>query len=777
MILYILYTLFVLAVTYICSGYRLFENQLFTISFFFITSSILTVVTLKKMKRMQANVMKMSKSLSVYKSIIKTSNNYWIIFTKSGETVAFSENMQNILPLNDNMTKDSFIEFFINLTNENNSIIIRDITNGITALIEYGKFFEEYIEISDKSFHIYGQQISSFGHILNTIIMEDISVLQNKINDIKKENSNLHSELKLINDVFDSFNFPIWIRNDDAKLIKCNSTYASIINQNKNYVIQNNIPLIKGSMFGEGDSLAKNVLKTKSNQSIDQNIVVDGKKCKYLFSEYYILNGCTCGYAYDKTQEENAIKDLDRHINALSDILESLSSAIAIFDTNTKLAFFNSSYQKFTSLDEMFLSTRPKLSEVLEEMRRKHKLPDTIDFTKYKKEKVSLFTAHFTSNEDYEYFPNGRTYRVIEYPYPLGGVIFMYEDVTDNLTLERKHNTLIEVQKETLDNLYEGVVVYGSDNKIRFFNPAFLKIWDLNQNECSIGTHISNIAESMKKYLNYTDDWNFYKDNLISTLTDRIPKSGKIFRTNNSVINFSYIPLSDGAHVHSYIDVTDSWKIEKALYEKNFALEEANQIKSKFIKSISDELKNPIKKIIHLFDTQNVEDKESKIIKYSKDVLELIDDLYDFASLESSNTQIENNVFKLSNLIESCSKILKKHKSNKVINFCNNCSPDVSINGDINKLKQMIIYIVDNILNDKPEHTILVSENDGYITFTISDIDTREDNFDRSILIVKNILEIHAGKIISNENSKNFEFKLPIYQQPVNISFSKEKIA
>lgn len=774
--------IFISILAYICSDYGIFENQIFTVSFCFATSLICVLGTVKKIKKLQSNIMKMSKSLSVYKSIIKSSNNYWIIFTKSGETVAFSENMQTLLSPNDDITKDYFVEFFINLTDDSNSINIRDITNGITSLIEYGKFFEGNLKISEKFFNISGQQISSFGHILNTVIMTDVSILKNQINEYKKQNIKLVDELKLINNVLDNFRFPIWIRNNEAKLIKCNNTYASIINQNKDYIIENNIPLIKGSMFGEGDSLTKNVLKTKTNQSIDQNIIINGKRCKYLFSEYYMQNGFTCGYAYDRTQEENAIKDLDRHINALSDILESLSSAIAIFDTNTKLTFFNSSYQKFTSLDEMFLSTRPKLSEVFEEMRRKHKLPDTIDFSKYKQEKISLFTSHFTSNEDYEYFPNGKTYRVIEYPYPLGGVIFMYEDVTDNLTLERKHNTLIEVQKETLDNLYEGVVVYGSDNKVRFFNPSFLKIWDMEQQECSIGIHISNIVESMKKYLNYTDDWNFYKDNLISNLTDRIPKSGKIFRTNNSVINFSYIPLSDGAHVHSYIDVTDSWKIEKALYEKNFALEEANQIKSKFIKSISDELKNPIQKIINIFDDTNVINKETKIREYSNNILELIDDLYDFVSIETSTNNIENKVFKLSQLIENCSKILKKHKLNKVINFHNNCDPETLINGDIKRLKQMIIYIVNNLLNNsqKYEHDITIDRENNYVIFKILNSDIILDNnqyINNNLLTVKNILEVHAGNIIHNEGEEYFEFTLPVYDPILNTSCSKEKIA
>src|SRR3546814_1731917 len=42
-------------------------------------------------------------------------------------------------------------------------------------------------------------------------------------------------------------------------------------------------------------------------------------------------------------------------------------------------------------------------------------------------------------------------------PHPFGGLLMVFEDVTDRLSLERSYNTLTAVQQETLDNLYEGI--------------------------------------------------------------------------------------------------------------------------------------------------------------------------------------------------------------------------------------------------------------------------------------------------------------------------------
>ena len=69
--------------------------------------------------------------------------------------------------------------------------------------------------------------------------------------------------------------------------------------------------------------------------------------------------------------------------------------------------------------------------------------------------------------------------RLVISPHPFGGLTFVYEDVTDRLALERSYNTLIEVQRETLDNLFEGIAVFGSDGRLKLPNPAYRQIWEL----------------------------------------------------------------------------------------------------------------------------------------------------------------------------------------------------------------------------------------------------------------------------------------------------------
>src|SRR3990172_9918738 len=75
--------------------------------------------------------------------------------------------------------------------------------------------------------------------------------------------------------------------------------------------------------------------------------------------------------------------------------------------------------------------------------------------------------------EELIHLPDGMTLRLVAAPHPFGGIVMTFEDVTARLELERKYNTLIKVQRDTLDNLHEGIAVYGGDGRLKLSKPGF----------------------------------------------------------------------------------------------------------------------------------------------------------------------------------------------------------------------------------------------------------------------------------------------------------------
>src|SRR5262249_20751231 len=90
----------------------------------------------------------------------------------------------------------------------------------------------------------------------------------------------------------------------------------------------------------------------------------------------------------------------------------------------------------------------------------RRRIPAHADFRAFKRQRLQLFTSLIQRQQELMHLPDDRTLLLSVSPHPLGGLTFVYENVTDRLALERSCNTLTQVRRATLDNLFEGVAVY-----------------------------------------------------------------------------------------------------------------------------------------------------------------------------------------------------------------------------------------------------------------------------------------------------------------------------
>ncbi len=217
--------------------------------------------------------------------------------------------------------------------------------------------------------------------------------------------------------------------------------------------------------------------------------------------------GGTIGYALDRTEIETAESELARHINAHGEVLESIHAAVAIYGADKRLKFFNSAFARLWALEEDWLAGGPSLDELLERLRDRRRLPEQADARAFKRQQIELFTSLIEPESELLHLPDGRTLSMSVSPHPLGGLIFVYEDVTDRLALERSYNTLIEVQRETLDNLFEAIAVFGSDGRLKLHNPAYRRIWGLSEGDLYGEPHVSDIVEKIRHFYSDAGDW------------------------------------------------------------------------------------------------------------------------------------------------------------------------------------------------------------------------------------------------------------------------------
>ena len=73
---------------------------------------------------------------------------------------------------------------------------------------------------------------------------------------------------------------------------------------------------------------------------------------------------------------------------------------------------------------------------------------------------------------------------------------------------------------------------------------------------------------------------------------------GRLERRDGNVVDCATMPLPDGATLVTFQDVTDTVNVERALRERNEALEAADKLKIDFVHHVSYELRSPLTNII-----------------------------------------------------------------------------------------------------------------------------------------------------------------------------------
>ena len=163
------------------------------------------------------------------------------------------------------------------------------------------------------------------------------------------------------------------------------------------------------------------------------------------------------------------------------------------------------------------------------------------------------------------HLPDGKTLRVVIQHHPLGGMLVFYEDVTDYFALESSYNTLIAVQRETLDNLHEGIAVFGVDGRLKLFNDGFIDVWEVSSDFLNSNPHAIDVLDRCADLFETSEPIDDFKHLIVGGEVKKEASSGQFELKNEKVINYSLVPLPDGAVLVIFIDVTDSYRVEYSL--------------------------------------------------------------------------------------------------------------------------------------------------------------------------------------------------------------------
>ncbi len=555
--------------------------------------------------------------------------------------------------------------------------------------------------------------------------------------------------------VLDALPLPVWMRRDDLAVAWCNRAYARAVETEPELAVAEARELVPGD---GGRPMAAHARAGGAAQSRRCSVAFGTERRLLEVTEVSIPRpdgsggALALGYALDMTEAEDLRSELARHQAAHAEVLERLGSAISVFGPDMRLKFHNQAYSRLWELDEAFLRTEPTHGEVLEDLRARRKLPEYADFPSFKRERLAQYTRLIEPMEEMMHLPDGTTLRVLMAPHPLGGLIMIMEDVTNTLALESSYNTLMAVQQETLDNLAEGIAVYGGDGRLKLSNPSYARIWNLSDRDLLGEPHIADILERMRPFFVDGDsprgpsaaqpmgfplppgvapvgggeDWEMLKDEMIGATLERAVRSGRLERRDGSVVEFSTVPLPDGAVLTSYLDVTDSTRLEQALRASNAALEAADQLKTEFIANVSHHLRTPLNSIMGYADmlagqyfgplTPRQAECVTSMQAAGERLLELIDDVVDLASIGAGVTTLERGPVDLADVVETVAGLTQEWARREGLRLEVTVPPGLgTLEGDDRRLKQALFTLVVAAMRSPPAdgRVVLRAERTG----------------------------------------------------------------
>ena len=474
--------------------------------------------------------------------------------------------------------------------------------------------------------------------------LKDASGVKRDLLDLAGRHETLQREIAALRALIEKLPSPVWLRDASGRLIFVNVAYAQAVEaRDPADAIERSLELL--------DSAARaNIAQARrANGGYAGRLpaVVAGARSSVDVLDFQTETG-SAGLAIDATEAATMRSALARMIDAHRRMLDQLPTGVAMFGADQKLTFYNAAYRALWNLDAAFLDQGPTDSAVLEALRAARKLPEERDFRQWKAQLHSAYRA-MEAREHTWHLPDGRTLRVVTTPNPDGGVTYIFNDVTERLDLDRRFEELIRVQGETLDNLAEGVAVFGSDGRLRLANSAFARMWGLSAATLAERPHIETISASSRALHGDAPTWRALRE-VITAIDSRRAISGRLERRDGTVVDCTTVPLPGAATLVTFHDVTDSVNVERALRERNEALEDADKIKIDFVHHVSYELRSPLTNIIgfvHLLGDQAtgpLAPKQREYLDYitvsTDTLLALINNILDLATIDAGRMQL-----------------------------------------------------------------------------------------------------------------------------------------
>jgi signal transduction histidine kinase len=204
---------------------------------------------------------------------------------------------------------------------------------------------------------------------------------------------------------------------------------------------------------------------------------------------------------------------------------------------------------------------------------------------------------------------------------------------------------------------------------------------------------------------------------------------------NGSVADLITVPLPDGATLVAFLDVTDTINVERALREKNEALETADALKVDFVHHVSYELRSPLTNIIGFASlmgeptTGPLSPKQREYLGYintsTNALLAIINDILDLATIDAGAMRLNLGPVDIRGTMSAAAEGIRDRLIKDKIVLDLRAAADIgSFPGDERRIRQVLFNLLANAVGFSPPGatiTMAAQRRSDAVVFTVTD--------------------------------------------------------
>ncbi|HWU03880.1 MAG TPA: PAS-domain containing protein, partial [Novosphingobium sp.] len=425
----------------------------------------------------------------------------------------------------------------------------------------------------------------------------DASDSETELAALRAETQRARAEFTALVGLIEAAPIPMWFREPAGALRLVNSAYVRAVGAaDAMAVVEAGTELVERVDGQSPADVAREAAGAGRPVERVVSVTIDGQRRALRVTDLPLGAEGVAGYAIDIEEMEVQARAFRAFRDAQRSMLDLLSSGVAQFDGQRRLTFANQTFQRLLALGPGDVLHAPDFDRLLDAARDGGRVPEMRDYPAWRREKAGWFAAS-TAQEEAWPLSDGTHLRVVAQPIPDGGLLLVVEDRTETLRISAMRDTLLRTRTATFDSLFEAVGVFAPDGRMQLWNRLFASVWGLEADFLDTHPHISKLLDKVGARLARPPLARQVGDVVRAATLERRQTGGRVQMADGRILEFAGVPLPDGNGLLTVLDITDAQKAEEALRERNAALVEADQLKTRFLANMSYEFRTPLTSI------------------------------------------------------------------------------------------------------------------------------------------------------------------------------------